>query len=520
MSTSLTEPDPAHVEGQAARRGDQELRNTMADVLGRWPSAGLAVGVVREGAPDWFVGHGVADVDSRTPITAGTVFRIGSVTKTFTAIAVMQLWEQGLVDLDAAASTYLRSFRLVPAAGVHDPTVRHLLTHTAGIGYWRRMSDLLRPGLGSGDRAPRAGAAPLAEYYRKGLPVEVEPGTKWAYSNHGFATLGQIVEDVTGQSFDEYLRTHILERLHMEHTDLVRSRRVLPDLATGYVLRSDGLRPVADREIPTPAAGGLYSTTEDMTRYVVALLSSSAGRAGPLLRAETLAQMWGAHFREDPREPGAGLGFELGDERGHRTVGHSGVVSGFLSAVTTAPDDGIGVIVLSNTGSLNGSGAPAELATALLRQLLGLPRRSVRDDISPRPESWSRICGWYGPDPGPVTNLFLRALMGAGAEVVVRDRQLVLKPLTPIPSMRRGFRLHPDDPDDPDVFRIDFSDVGGPPPLRVVFSDGSGDTAPAPRLLMQGIALRKRPDTLNPRRWVTAVPLAAAAALTVRRALR
>ena len=85
----------------------------------------------------------------------------------------MQLWEQGLVDLDAPADYYLRSFRLVPAkAGFRPASVRHLLTHTAGVGYWRRLSDLLRPGVGSGDRAGRSGVPPLAEYYRRGLPVE------------------------------------------------------------------------------------------------------------------------------------------------------------------------------------------------------------------------------------------------------------------------------------------------------------------------------------------------------------
>lgn len=154
-------------------------------MLDRWPSAGLAVGVVRDGTLEWFHGHGVADVEAGTPVTEDTVFRIGSITKTFTAIAVMQLWEQGRVDLDAPAGDYLRSFRLVPVEARFPPaTVRHLLTHTAGIGYWRRLSDLLRPGVGSGNRAGRSMPS-LADYYRRGLPVEVEPGTKWCTATTG-----------------------------------------------------------------------------------------------------------------------------------------------------------------------------------------------------------------------------------------------------------------------------------------------------------------------------------------------
>src|SRR5512133_713064 len=166
---------------------DLDRQAVVANVLDRWPAAGLAVGVVRDGSLEWFHGHGVADIASNTPIAQDTVFRTGSITKTVTAIAVMQLWEQGLVDLDAPANHYLRSFRLVPAKASFRPaTVRHLLTHTAGIGYWRRLSDLLQPGVGSGLRARRSGASPLADYYQNGLPVEVEPGTKWVYSNHGF----------------------------------------------------------------------------------------------------------------------------------------------------------------------------------------------------------------------------------------------------------------------------------------------------------------------------------------------
>ena len=152
-----------------------DLKVTVAQVLDRWPCAGLAVAVIRDGELAWFHGHGLADVAAKTPITEDTVFRIASITKTFTAIAVMQLWEQGLVDLDAPANDYLRTFRLVPKKSNLSPaTVRHLLTHTAGVGYLRQLSDLLQPGVGSGDRAGRSGAPPLAQYYRRGLPVEID----------------------------------------------------------------------------------------------------------------------------------------------------------------------------------------------------------------------------------------------------------------------------------------------------------------------------------------------------------
>ena len=519
MSEATTRPEQAEPTGYAyGRVDDRALKATIAQVLDRWPGAGLAVAVIADGGLTWFYGHGLADVAAKKPITEDTVFRIASITKTFTAIAVMQLWEQGLVDLDAPANDYLRTFRLVPAKPRLSPaTVRHLLTHTAGVGYWRRFSDLLQPGVGSGDRARRSGAPPLADYYRRGLPVEVEPGTKWAYSNHGFAALGQIVEDVSGQPLDRYLREHIFEPLGMEHSDLIRSERVRPYLATGYVLRSRGLKEVADREVPTPGGGGMYSTAADLTRYIAALLGLAADEHGSVLRPETLATMFRPHFQPDPRVPGMGLAFELGEEGDQRTVGKTGILAGFHSAMALAPQERIGVLVLSNTGGLDGRGAAVPLATMLLRLRLGLSVDPIRIDIPPRPENWSDICGWYGPAPGPVTNLVSRALMGAGPEVVVQGGQLMLKPLTPIPAMRRGFRLYPDDPDDPWVFRVYFPEFGMN--LRVVFDSGPKG-GKATRLLLDTMSFERRPDVHNPRRWLTGGLAVGTAALAVRSVLR
>jgi len=515
MSASPTRHDEGeHTTHAYGPIDDLDLKATVTQVLDHWPCAGLAVAVIADGGLAWFYGHGLADVTAKTPITEDTVFRIASLTKTFTAIAVMQLWEQGLVDLDAPANDYLRTFRLVPTNASQRPaTVRHLLTHTAGVGYWRRLSDLLKPGVGSGVRAAPSGALPLAAYYRAGLPVEVEPGTKWAYSNHGFAALGQIVEDVTGQPLDRYLRARIFDPLGMARTDLIRSERVRPHLGTGYVLGSRGLKPVADREVPTPGGGGMYSATADIARYIATLLKVAANEHGSVLRPETLATMFEPHFQPDPRVPGMGLAFELGEEGGQRTVGKTGILSGFHSAISLVPDTGIGVIVFSNTGGLDGRGATVPLATMLLRLLLGLPVDPIRIDIPPRPETWSEICGWYAPAQGPVTNLSSRVLMGAGAEVVVQSGHLMLKPLTPIPAMRRGFRLYPDDPDDPWVFRIYFPEFGMN--LRVVF-DGRSHEGKATRLLLDLMSFERRPDLRNPRPWVTGGLAVGTAALAMR----
>jgi CubicO group peptidase (beta-lactamase class C family) len=424
-----------------------EMKTRVAEVLNRWPTAGLAVGVVRDGSLEWFYGHGVADIASNTPVTEDTVFRIASITKTFTAIAVMQLWEQGLVDLDAPASHYLRAYRLVPAKAAFRPaTLRHLLTHTAGVRAVRSPSDLLRPALGWGAPVGRPAPSP-AEYYRGGLRVDIEPGSKWAYSNHGFATLGQIVEDFSGIPFDRYLRERVFGPLGMESSDLVRSERVRSRLATGYALGSGGLQAVADREIATAGASGVYSTTSDMARYVAALLGGGANEHGSVLRAETLARMFELHYQPDPRIPGMGLGFFRDEVGGHRTVGHDGIWKGFRTDMVLAPDEAIGVLAFANTGWFDPRGAPVPVANALLRHLLDLPDDVVRTDVPEHPEIWSDLCGWYSFGPGVLTDPQPRTVLGAGVEVVVRRGQLTIRGQMPIPAVRKGIRLHPDGDD-------------------------------------------------------------------------
>ena len=485
------------------------------EVLNHWPVAGLAVGVVRTGSTSWFHGQGVADLASNTPITEDTVFRIASITKTFTAIAVMQLWEQGLVDLDAPANDYLRGYKMVPAkAGFRPATLRHLLTHTAGVRAVRGPSDLLDSTLGWGSRADRL-RMPLADYYRGGLCVDVEPGTKWAYSNHGFATLGQIIEDVSGRPLDDYFRERLFQPLGMENSDLIRSGRVRPHLATGYALGSGGLKAVTDYEVVTAGGGAVYSTTKDMTRYAAALLNGGANEHGSVLKPETVTQMFEPHYQPDLRIPGMGLGFFRQEVGGHRTVRHDGIWKGFLSDLVLAPDDGIGVLAFANTGSFNPRGAPTPVANALLRVLLDLPHDAVRTDVPERPQHWSELCGWYSFGPGVLLDPQQRALLGAGLEVVVRGDHLTIRGQTPVPAVRRGLRLHPDG-DDPYGFRIDTSGLGAGT-SSVVFSRAPGGRVAALHLGLMPMSFHKRPGLRNPRPWVNGTLAAIIAAIAIHR---
>jgi CubicO group peptidase (beta-lactamase class C family) len=494
-----------------------ELSSRVAAIRNRWPAVGLAVGVVRNGSLDAFAADGLADIASHTAVTEDTVFRIASLTKTFTAVAVMQLWERGVLDLDAPVDTYLRAYRLVPAKpGFRPVTARHLLTHTAGIREVLHPWGLLRlRDLGEtvalGRRVPS-----LAEYYRGGLRVDAEPGTRFMYTNHGFATLGQLVEDVSGQPLCRYLRVNVFDPLGMEKTDIVRSRRVRSRLATGYELRAGGAVPVADYEVVPAGAGAAYSTPADVARYLEALLSGGANAVGCILKPETLAAMFEPQYRPDTRIAGLGLSFFRGDLGGHRTVEHDGILPGFDAQIMLAPDDGVAVMAFAN-GARRGMHWLTPEATRLMRHLLDVPEPVIRTDVPHHPEIWGELVGWYGfsthrTDPA-------RFAIGAGAEVTVRRGRPVVRLLSPIPALYRGFVLHPDDPCDPYVFRVELPWLGIGS-SRVVFSQADGGTGTTALHIEFGpLSFRKRPPAANPRPWVTG-GLAALGVATVATGLR
>jgi CubicO group peptidase (beta-lactamase class C family) len=491
------------------------LAGSVDRIMNRWPAVGLAIGVVRDGALEFFTGRGFASIESATPVTEDTVLRIASITKTFTAVAIMQLVEQGLIDLDAPANDYLRSYRLMPAKASWRPaTVRHLLTHTAGVPEWLRPSRMVNSGWFGETFALEDQPMPtLAEYYRGGLRLAVEPGTIWAYTDHGFATLGQIVEDVSGEPLDRYLREHIFQPLGMATSDLLRSNRVQAQLATGYTLSSKGAKARTDRQGVTAAAGSIYSTPRDMAGYLAALIGGGVGEHGTILKPETLTMMFQPQYQPDPRIPGMGLAFWRVDLDGHPAVEHQGVMPGFNSQIFLAPDDGVAVMAFTN-GSRNASGWLTNETGRLLCDLIGVPDQGIRTDVPQHPEIWGDLCAWYRPR-AQRTDMMAWSMLGAGAEVTFRRGQLILRTLSPIPALNRGIQLHPDDKEDPYVFRLDLSKYGLGA-VKVVFSrDSSGKTT---RLHVDSILLsaERYPRSINPRLWATGAIGLLTAAGTVR----
>ena len=397
--------------------------------------AGLAAGVVRHGALEQFAGVGLADAATGRRVERDTVFRIGSISKTMTAIAVMQLVEEGALDLDDPLNEVGTRARIEAPAPV---TVRHLLTHRSGLGELRRASDLTRPVIGLGSK-PGEPPPALGDYYARPLRTRVAPGEKWAYANHGFALLGLMLEDLRGRPFAELMRERIFAPLGMERSDFERTPPIRERLAVGYQPARKGHKPVKDLEIAVAPAGSCFSTTEDMARYVAAL----AGGGAPLLRPETFALMLEPQAEPDPDMPAMGLSFFLGRLGGRRVAGHDGGWPGFVSAMAFLPGEGVGVLAFTNTSTAD---APHVLTERALQRLLDAP---ADPPVAQHPHAWPELVGVYKLPEGLNTNLRWWPLIGGEIQIVVRKGKLVARAPSPVPQLRKGVRLHAVDPGNP-----------------------------------------------------------------------
>jgi CubicO group peptidase (beta-lactamase class C family) len=316
---------------------------------------GLAIGVMRDGKPVLMKGYRMADIQQAIPITSSTIFRIGSVTKSFTAIAILQLVERGKLSLDDPVANYLPDF---PRGD--QIRIRNLLSHTAGV-----------PDFVSYQQA-------------KKMPLEFQPGTRINYSNTGFNMLGMILEKVSGQKYEDYLRHNIFQPAEMVHSGYDRTVD-LPGRARGYLLDEKGAyNPIPPGDAAGAfAAGGLYSNIEDLLRWEKAL------EDGKLLKRETLEKASTPFRLADGRHTGYGFGFMTSQYRGLREVGHGGDIDGFNAYVARYQDRHFAVIVLSNTGMRppgpvpDGAKAAHQIAEVYLGGFMSKPETMVAVQVPP-----------------------------------------------------------------------------------------------------------------------------------------
>lgn len=323
------------------------------------PVAGLSILVARGSTVLVDTAYGYADLENGVPASRQTVYEVGSVTKQFTAAAIMRLVEQGKVHLDDDVAPYFPRF---PFGGRHV-TIRQLLTHTSGIHNYVEL-----PTRDTFLRLPLSRDSLLATIY--GAPFDFEPGMQWRYSNTGYHMLGMIIEAVSGISYPDFLQRTFFTPLGMMDTRSCNDRPLVPHRARGYEVDAGTLVNAIhfDQSIMSPA-GGVCSTTHDLLTWSRALQSGRAVSA-----ASYRAMATEARLPNGGPETYYGYGLTLTTLAGHRAVWHDGGEPGFRARVTTFPDDSLVVIVLANTIAPQNSGSPpANLEIAIDQFALGVP---------------------------------------------------------------------------------------------------------------------------------------------------
>ncbi|HEY2532836.1 MAG TPA: serine hydrolase [Xanthobacteraceae bacterium] len=325
------------------RQADQAYGETAAALIENYVQSDLFSGsvlVAREGRPLLRKSFGLANREWNIPNAPETKFRIGSVTKQFTATAILQLAEAGKLKLDGPISRYYTS---APTCW-QSVTLHHLLTHTSGIPSYTELPDFTTK-LSKVDRTPQEIIALTQDE-----PLMFEPGTQFAYDNTGYILLGYVVEEVSGQTYSQYLAEHVFEPLGMRDTGYDDSATVLPHRACGYRAGDHWSNaPYIAMSLPF-AAGGLYSTIDDLLVWEQAL------SGGKVLGPGTLQAM----FTDYGHQYGFGWGVRKQLER--RLGTHGGGINGFRSTLDRYPDDKLTVIVLANVEAAPADKIARELA--------------------------------------------------------------------------------------------------------------------------------------------------------------
>ena len=384
--TAMTAPVHAAVAVKAAPSGRIDgprivglaafIDGVLAQQIDNREVAGAVVSVVAGKRILFTRGYGFADVERRVPVDpARTLFRPGSTSKLFTWTALMQLVEQGRVDLDGEVNRYL-DFR-IPDSGYRPILVRHLLDHS--LGFEDR----------GGIRAKTvADLMPLGQWLAANVPTRVrEPGVETSYSNYGTALAGYIVQRVSGEPFPDYAERHVFKPLGMDRTTF---REPLPaalraDMASGYDV-------VEGRFVARPfelygnigPAGSGSSTAEDMARFMLAHLHDGATGSGRILKPQTTRLMHSNLSANARSLPGFAHGFYVVREGGPRLIGHGGNTAYFHSMMLIAPEQDFGIFV-----SFTGGDAASQARTELIDAVIG---RVFPATLAPR---------WAGAPPSP-----------------------------------------------------------------------------------------------------------------------
>lgn len=288
----------------------------------------------------WARGFGYAQPRDSVPATARTVYRVGSVSKLFTDIAIMRLADRGTLDLDAPITRWLPDFRPANRFG-GAITLRQLMTHHSGL--------VREPPVGSYFDSTAPPLASIAASLNRTALV-FRPGSRHKYSNAALQVVGHVLERAAGELFPRYLRDSVLLPLGMTRSAFFEpAPGTAPELAAAVMWAPDGRRFAAPTFRRNAPSGALYTTVEDLGRFLAALFADS----NPTLSRATLERMWVPQFADSGATRGNGLGFFVWRLDGHRAVGHDGAIYGFATTLTALPDEKLGVVVVTTLDAAN-----------------------------------------------------------------------------------------------------------------------------------------------------------------------
>ena len=341
-------------------------------------SPGLQVAVIKNGEPVLVKGFGYADLENRVRVSNDSVFRVGSVTKQFTAVSLLLLSEEGKLSLQDKLSKYYPAF---PRA--NDITLEQMLHHTSGIYSYTSDPGFLKEGM------VHRSTDEMVDYIAK-LPKtqDFEPGTDWSYSNSAYFILGGVIEKVSGEPLAKFFKNRLFAPAGMTHSALDDESEIAPGRARGYAAAAPGKftnAPFISMSIPG-AAGSIRSTASDLAKWNAALYG------GKILKPASLASMLapgklnngepsGAAMTKAMKAAGApdavrgeyGFGLFVSSVEGHRKIDHGGGIHGFNSSLSWFPDDHTTVVVLANT--IGKDVGAQKVADKIERLAIGLPAK-------------------------------------------------------------------------------------------------------------------------------------------------
>jgi CubicO group peptidase (beta-lactamase class C family) len=412
------------------------------------PGASLAV--VHDQTLVWAAGFGWADVERRRRATAETLYRIASITKTFTATAILQLRDAGRLQLDDPLTRHLPWFSIASKHADAPPiTIRHLLTHTSGL--------------------PREGAFPYwmdfdfptVERLREGLARQegiLATETQWKYSNLALALAGDVVEAASGEPYARYVQRHILDPLGMKDTRVLAPDPDDPRLARPYGRRlpdgSRGPAPHVDTR-GISAAANMTTSVMDLARFAMLQLRDGPAGGAQILRGSTLREMQRVHWLEPEWQAGWGLGFRIQRVNGKTSFGHGGSLPGYRTQLRIWPAEKLAVIAMTNADD-----GDSLTMVERTQQYVGPPiaKATEKTDTRAPDPAWQRYAGRYRSRWGDS-----QVLLGADGLLLIDpslpDPMLTVIRLQPVEGQAHTFRADAKDGyashGEPVVFELD-----------------------------------------------------------------